>query len=402
MNEERKEVWITGIGIISAIGKDVYSSLAYLKSGQSPLRPLQFTNSIHSGKYIGGAVDLSEEELNSRLKLVDRGYNRTAKLAIWAAGQALEDAGLFPALAKITSVNATTVGGMALTEKYYNEIFKEDKIVDENFLNQMDSGSVSRAVRHYFNLNKWHYHISTACSSGANAIMFGARLIRTGDTQVVLAGGSDSMSKFVLNGFLSLKNVDPLLCRPFDRDRFGLNLGEGAAYLVLEEKQHAIKRNKKPLAKLSGYANTSETYHITGSSPDGKGAYQAMSNAINMAALKPDEIDFVHTHGTSTIDNDLAESSALKRLFGNKIRFGSSKTYTGHTLAASGAISSVLTLGMMKEGFIFPSLNFNNPIEETGLIPVTELVENPDLRHCMVNSFGFGGNNTSLIYSSPA
>jgi len=216
---------------------------------------------------------------------------------------------------------------------------------------------------------------------------------------MILVGGSDSLSKFVINGFLSLKNVDQQLCKPFDQDRVGLNLGEGSAFLLLEDSIHAKKRNAIPYVKVSGYCNINETYHITGSSPEGTGAILAMQGALNNASLVPSDIEFVHAHGTSTIDNDLAESIAIKNVFGQQQLFASSKPFTGHTLAASGAISSVLSIGCMQQGFIFPNLNFNTPIENVGMLPNTRKIKGLDVNHIMINSFGFGGNNTSLIIS---
>ncbi|HQU94802.1 MAG TPA: beta-ketoacyl-[acyl-carrier-protein] synthase family protein [Saprospiraceae bacterium] len=401
MYVENKEIWITGMGIVSALGTDPNACFTQLHSAISPLRPLLLHESIHSEHYIGGAVPLSDTEIRQSTNTHHHAYNRTTLLALIASQQALDSAGIEDSTRDIISVNATTVGGMPLTEKYFDAIITGKYQVNTDFINEMDCGSLSRVIRRQHNLNRMHFMISTACSSGSNAIMFGARLIQAGKSSIVLAGGSDSISKFVLNGFLSLKNVDKNMCRPFDRDRFGLNLGEGSAYLVLEEKTHAQKRYKTPLAILSGYGNINENFHITGSSPDGQGAMNAMNLAIQKAALCPEQIDFIHTHGTSTLDNDLAESIAIKSIFGSSIRFGSSKSYTGHTLAASGCISSVLTIGMMQKGFIFPTLGFLNPIEETGMKPVSKVQENVHLKHCLVNSFGFGGNNTSLIFSKP-
>lgn len=404
MGQNNAEVWITGIGILSALGNGFEENWAALKSGKSALRPIELSGSIHDGKFFAGMVSLSDEELVKQLYDLNIRYphNRPTLMSLYTARQALRNADIEMFTDKIVLISATTVGGISSTEKHFDNLSLNKTKATQEFLSEMDCGSISRNVCSYLGLSKPHYMISTACSSSNNAIMLGARLIKAGKAEVVLAGGSDSLSKFVLNGFHSLKNLDPKPCTPFDKDRFGLNLGEGAAYLVLESSKHATNRGKSSLAVVAGYGNISETYHITGSSPHGMGAYGAMSLALTSANLNPQEIDFIHSHGTSTIDNDLAESNAIKRLFGNDIAFGSSKGYTGHTLAAAGAISSVLSIGMMQHGFIFPTINFRHPIPETGLSPVTTIKENQHLRHIMVNSFGFGGNNTSLIFSKAA
>jgi len=400
MDGEAAEIWITGIGIISAAGCDLKQSTLTLQQGISPLKAASLPYSVHNNKYVCGSVDLTNVQLSRMLGLSpDNTHNRTTLLALYAAQQALAHAGIRPEDEEITLINATTVGGMSNTELSFDSINAKETRADKTFIDEMDCGNIGRSMQSYFNIPGDHYTLSTACSSGSNGIMLGARLIRSGKAGIVLAGGSDSLSKFVLNGFLSLKNVDPALCKPFDNARAGLNLGEGAAYFVLEEKCRAEARNAQPLAKISGYNNISETYHMTGSSPDGEGAFKAMTGAITMAGLSPHDISFVHTHGTSTVDNDLAESAAIKKIFDGRVQFASSKTYTGHTLAASGCISMALTITMMQNNFLFPSLNFATPIEGPSLTPVTRIENNVRLEHCLINSFGFGGNNTSLLIS---
>lgn len=400
MDGEAAEIWITGIGIISAAGHDLKQSASTLQQGNSPLTAVSLPYSVHHNKYVCGSVGLTNSQLVRMLGLTpDNTHNRTTLLALYAAQQALTQAGIRPENEEITLINATTVGGMSNTELSFDRIYTRETHADKTFIDEMDCGNISRSMQSYFNMPGDHYTLSTACSSGSNGIMLGARLIRSGKAGIVLAGGSDSLSKFVLNGFLSLKNVDPFLCKPFDNVRAGLNLGEGAAYFVLEEKRLAEARNAQPLAKISGYSNVSETYHMTGSSPEGEGAFKAMSGAMTMAGLSPYDISFIHAHGTSTIDNDLAESAAIKKIFDEQVRFASSKTYTGHTLAASGCISMALTIAMMQNNFLFPSLNFSTPIEGPSLKPVTGAENNIRLEHCLINSFGFGGNNTSLLIS---
>lgn len=221
-------------------------------------------------------------------------------------------------------------------------------------------------------------------------------MIRQGMLDVVIAGGTDALCKFTLNGFASLQILDKAPCRPFDATRSGLNLGEGAGYLVL---QSEASLHKTPYCLLSGYANANDAFHQTASSSDGTGAYLAMKKALEKAALQPEEVGYINAHGTGTSNNDLSESAAFLRLFGEKVPpFSSTKPFTGHTLGAAGGIEAVLSVVSLSKGIIYPNLNFSRPIPETRLTPVTEYREGKEIRAALSNSFGFGGNNSSLVF----
>ena len=242
--------------------------------------------------------------------------------------------------------------------------------------------------------------VSTACSSSLNSIMFGSRLIKSGKTKKAIVGGTDSLSKFTLNGFNTLMILDKGHCRPFDISRTGLNLGEGAAYLILEEKESALKARKTIYAEITAYSNANDAHHQTASSDNGEGPYLAMKKAIDMAGLNVDDISYINAHGTGTDNNDLTESIAIKRLFGdNYPPFSSTKAYTGHTLGAAGVIETVFSILAMQNKLAFPNINFKNSIKETNLIPVKELLKLENCKHVITNSFGFGGNDSSLIIS---
>jgi 3-oxoacyl-[acyl-carrier-protein] synthase-1 len=227
--------------------------------------------------------------------------------------------------------------------------------------------------------------------------MYGARLIKAGMLDVAICGGTDALTRFTINGFNSLKNTDQQPCRPFDADRNGLNLGEAAAFLVL------VSEKLNPahvLAELSGYCNFNEAFHPTAPSPEGDGAYQAMNGAIRMAGIEPSAVSYINVHGTATLNNDLSEGMAMKRLFGNTPpAFSSTKPYTGHTLAAAGAVEAVFSLLSLQNGEIFPSLNFTTPMPELDLTPATNWQQEVSIQHVLSNSFGFGGNNASLLFS---
>jgi 3-oxoacyl-[acyl-carrier-protein] synthase-1 len=223
-------------------------------------------------------------------------------------------------------------------------------------------------------------------------------MIQSGKLDRVVVGGTDSLSKFTINGFKSLMILSETFCKPFDANRTGLNLGEGAAYLVLESDRIIQSEQKKVLAYVTGYGNTNDAFHQTASSPDGEGAFLSMQKALKLAGLQPGDIDYINAHGTATVNNDLSESIALQRVFGENIPdFSSTKPFTGHTLAAAGAVEAVYSILALQNGMIFPNLNFSEPLVETKLVPSVSLQQKP-LQYVLSNSFGFGGNCSSLIF----
>jgi 3-oxoacyl-[acyl-carrier-protein] synthase-1 len=211
-------------------------------------------------------------------------------------------------------------------------------------------------------------------------------------------GGTDALSKVMLNGFHALMIVDPEICKPFDRNRQGLNIGEGAAYLVIESERTA--RKDKILCELSGYGNSNEAYHLTALSPDGDGTAMAMNNALEESGLHPGEIDYINAHGTGSLNSDLSEALGLEKIFGkNAPLFSSTKPFTGHTLGSAGALEAVFSVLALQNNLVFPNLNFRLPMEEVSIQPYTGSTSGLTVNHVMSNSFGFGGNNTSLIFS---
>ena len=242
--------------------------------------------------------------------------------------------------------------------------------------------------------------ISTACSSAANAILLGANMLKMNRTDIVVVGGTECLSKFHLDGFNSLMILDHEPCRPFDKNRNGLNLGEGAAYLVMEREETAHQRGVAPLCQLSGYGNRCDAFHQTASSPNGEGAYQSMMEALTMAGLKPSDIDYINAHGTGTPNNDESEGHAMMRVFGDNMPpVSSTKSYTGHTTSASGGVEAAISILALIRGFIPANLNFSERIESLNFTPVKEVKQGVELQHILTNSFGFGGNDSSCIFS---
>ena len=404
---------ITGEGIISAIGHDKATVLESLREGRSGIGEMRYLPSSHHELPVG-EVKWSDEELRSQLSLDPSAkVSRTTMMGIYAVRQALEDSALLPSdgiLSPLTShpspltshhsplktilISGTTVAGMDLSERYFAEMINSGGHLE--YLLDHSCGDCTRHIAEHFGIFTDYTTISTACSSAANALILGANLLKAGEADIIVAGGTEALSLFHLNGFNSLMILDKEHCRPFDDQRAGLNLGEGAAYVVMESEEHARQRQAPVHAYLTGYGNACDAFHQTASSDNGEGAYLAMSEAIAMAGLKPSDIDYVNAHGTGTPNNDQSESVALQRVFGSHLPPVSiTKGFTGHTTSASGSIETVICLLAMHHGFIPANLGFTHPMA-SGIIPSLG-AEGCTLRHVLCNSFGFGGNDSSLL-----
>lgn len=391
---------ITGEGIVSAIGIDKTSVSDSLRLQQTGIGEMRYLSSIHKELPVG-EVKLSNGELKTRLHLPQsKVVSRTTLLGIEAVRQALEQAQITKDSKKkpmrIVLISGTTVAGMDITEEMFSDML-EGK-APTTCLEHHQCGACTADIATYFGVFTDYTTISTACSSAANALILGAEMLKAGDADIVVAGGTEALSKFHLNGFNSLMILDHERCRPFDATRAGLNLGEGAAYVVLEREEEALLRGAKVDAWLAGYGNACDAFHQTASSPADTGAQLAMQKALSMAGLKPKEIQWVHAHGTGTPNNDTSESVAIQSVFERVNPFVSStKGFTGHTTSAAGAVSAVISILAMQQGFVPGNLGFNNLIEN-GITP-TMGVDDVNLEHVMVNAFGFGGNDSSLILS---
>ena len=384
------------MGIICGLGCGTRAVFDALRAGKPAIGKVHHLRTSHEELPVS-EVAMSNEEMIGMLRLPsDMVVTRTPLLGMVAFRQAVEQSGLTDAV-RTAFVNGTTVGGMEKSEQYYLDFF-EGKHTE--YIAAHDCGAGTEQIGRLFGHLDAMYTISTACSSATNALITGANLIRSGKADASIVGGTESLSKFHLNGFNSLMILDHEPCKPFDKNRNGLNLGEGAAYLVIETAESARKRGATPLCELSGYANACDAFHQTATSPDGEGPFLAMTGALNRAGLKPADIDYINAHGTGTGNNDLCESVAIKRVFGDRVPpFSSTKSFTGHTTSAAGAVETVISILSLTNGFIPANLNFSSAIEESGLTPVTKGVSDVDLRHVMSNSFGFGGNDSSCIFS---
>jgi 3-oxoacyl-(acyl-carrier-protein) synthase len=391
---------ITGEGIVCAIGQNKQSVLDSLQHKHSGIGTMQFLRSCHKELPVG-EVPLSNDDMRNLLGVKDTLINRTTLMGMLAVRQALEDAGIPCDTVKekplrLILISGTTVAGMDITEDLFDQFSHSDAALQ--CLRYHSAGASTRLIAEYFDIFAEYTTISTACSSAANALMLGARMLTAGEADVVVAGGAEALSLFHLNGFRSLMILDHEPCRPFDATRAGLNLGEGAAFLVMETEEGARRRGVTPHAYLTGYGNACDAFHQTASSDNGEGAYLAMTEALQMAGLKPSDVQYVNAHGTGTPNNDLSESMALKRVFGeNMPLISSTKSYTGHTTSASGSIESVICLLALQHQFVPANLGWSQAIDG-GIVP-TMGEDHCHLQHVVCNSFGFGGNDTSLVFS---
>ncbi|RUT70696.1 beta-ketoacyl-[acyl-carrier-protein] synthase family protein [Flavobacterium cupreum] len=395
-----KGVAITGMGIISSIGNSVEENLDSLLHENRAITRVQNITTIHADINKVGEIKKTNPELIAELDLpADNNFSRTAMIGTFAAKQAVENAGITAINEFRTGlISATSVGGMDMTEKYYYDYFEKPELV--KYISCHDGGDVADKIASELGLKGMVTTISTACSSAANSIMLGARLIKSGKLDRVIVGGADALAKFTINGFKTLMILSDDYNQPFDNNRKGLNLGEAAAYLVLESDEIVKKQNKKVLARVSGYGNANDAFHQTASSENGDGAYLAMKKAFEVSGLKPSEIDYINVHGTATPNNDLSEGRAILRIYGEEKvpDFSSTKPFTGHTLAAAAAIEAVYSVLAIQNNVVYPNMNFKTPMEEFDLQPQTSL-KNKNIDHVLSNSFGFGGNCSTLIFS---
>lgn len=388
-------IYVTGYGVISSIGENVEETLLALKSEKTGIKQ---GRKPYTERFKVGEIGWTNQELIERFGLTQNA-SRTALLGMIAAKEAFNGHVLSSEM-RTGLISGTSVGGMDVSEIAYKDYLK-DESDDLNVYKNHSSGTTSEQIAQELGIMGYVNTISTACSSAANSIMLGARMLLSGQLDRVVVGGTDGLSQFTIAGFRSLMIFDEEWCRPFDETRKGINLGEGAAFLVLETEETIRKTGKKPLAVLSGWANASDAYHQTASSPEGYGATLAMKSALKVAGLNPEDIGYINAHGTATPNNDLSESHGIKTVFGSSVPpFSSTKSYTGHTLAASGGIEAVFAILALNKGILLPNLNFGQAIEETGLIPIKHYSEGHTIKHILSNSFGFGGNNSSIILSA--
>ncbi|WP_448699588.1 beta-ketoacyl-[acyl-carrier-protein] synthase family protein [Mucilaginibacter sp. AW1-3] len=393
-------VFVAGAGVISGIGTNVSQCLASLKRGETGIGNIRHLQTNHRDVYPASEVKLTNDEL-AAFSGFSPSTSRNVMLSMVAAREAWDDSGIanIPNL-RIGFVSATTVGGMDKTEEFIIDFMADQRKGRLRDLAYHECGNVTAIVAEKLGIKHHVSTVSTACTSSANAVMYGARLIKHNILDAVVAGGTDAITRFTLNGFSTLMILDEQYCQPFDENRRGLNIGEGAGYIVLVSARVSSLLKKHPYCSLSGYYNANDAYHQTASSPDGDGPYRAMAGALKMSGLQPNDIGYINLHGTGTQNNDSSEGTAIMRLFAPHFpKMSSTKAFTGHTLGASSAIEGVFSALAVQQGIVYPNLRLQTPIADFPFVPETTFSEYPELKHVLSNSVGFGGNCSSLIFS---
>jgi len=410
----RVRVVVTGMGCVSPLGQNVETTWRALLAGTSGVAPItQFDASTFKTRFAAEVKDFDPEALLGRRDA--RRMDRVTQFAIVAAGEALSSSGLAiddGNRGRIGVVLGTGIGGIGTLLKGAQVLAERGPHWVSPFMVPMmlpDTGAGQVAI--HFGLRGPNLAVVTACATGTNAIGEAAEMIRRGAADAMVAGGSEAaIVPVALAGFnvmdaISIRNDDPeRASRPFDRDRDGFVLGEGAAAIILESLDHARSRRASILAEVAGYGTTNDAYHMSAPLEDGAGASACMRLALADAGLAPTEIDYINAHGTSTRLNDASETSAIKTVFGElaySIPISSTKSMTGHLLGAAGAVEAIFSVLALREGVIPPTINYQTPDPACDLDYVPNQSRPAKIRRALSNSFGFGGHNASVILSEP-
>jgi 3-oxoacyl-[acyl-carrier-protein] synthase II len=397
MAPARRLVAVTGLGAVTALGPDVASFERGLRAGTCGVRELTlFDTSGYRTRLAAQAPDPACAVENAAP--ISRPDRFGVQAALEAVAHARLDAGT---LARAALVLGTGTGGADLTEAYYRAVLRGEHPPARELVPHQPA-SVTDVVARRLDVRGPRTTIMTACSSSATAIGYAADRVRLGHVDVALAGGAEALCRLAYAGFSSLRATSPEPCRPFDAERKGLSLGEGAAMLVLEELEHARARGAEILALFAGYGVTADAYHMTAPHPEGDGAARAMRAALADAGLDSSQVEYVNAHGTATPYNDSAETAAIKAVLGERaprVPVSSIKSMVGHTLGAAGAIEAVASVLTIARGFIPPTVNLRTPDPAFGLDFVPGAAREQRVDVVLSNSFAFGGNNTTLAFT---
>ena len=424
---KKRRVAITGVGVVSPLGNDAQSTWSNLLAGQSGIANIQQFDASAFPTYIAAEV----KNFTPAPALATKNNRYAMPLthfALDAAVQAFDDAGIAPTAQSAARWGVVTGSGMMTAEFEYLQRFQRAcapegevswaqlQAVSQDFNRLVDFGKTTSntglsLLIQQFGIQGYASSVHTACASGGQALGLAMNVIRRGDADYMLAGGFDSMisplgvSSFCLLGALSTYNDTPhTASRPFDGARNGFVLGEGAAFLILEEWDAATARGANIYAELAGEGNTLSSYRITDSHPNGDGAIQAIERALRDAGVNASEVDYINAHGTSTKMNDLSETNAIKAVFGERayrLPVSSTKSQTGHLIAAAGALEAVLSVLSIQQGMIPMTANLTTPDPDCDLDYVVDGPREKALGAVLSNSFGFGGSNSCLLFKHP-
>jgi len=409
MNDRR--VVITGLGAITPLGNDVETFWSNLKNGVSGIRPITSFDTTAFDCRIGGEVRDFDPKMFFKNPKDVRRTDRFAQLAMAAAKMAMEDGGI-----EVEKLNrerfgvivSSGIGGLRTLQEQQTIIMTKGPTRNSPFtIPMLISNMASGLISMEYGLQGPNMCIVTACATSNNAIGESWRVIKFGDADIFLAGGSEaSIVAIGLAGFgamraLSTRNDDPeRASRPFDRDRDGFVMSEGAGVVVVEELEHAKARGAKIYGELTGYGLSADAYHMTAPPPDGEGAARAMQLALDHAGVSVDQVDYINAHATSTGLGDVSETRAIKKVFGDhakKVAISATKSMTGHLLGGAGGVEMAACLLAMRDSVIPPTINLENPDEECDLDYTPNTAREKKVRVIVNNSFGFGGHNATLV-----
>jgi 3-oxoacyl-[acyl-carrier-protein] synthase II len=403
---EIERVVVTGLGTINAVAANVPEFCDALRNGACGIGPVTVFDTTEYKTHTGGQVKhFDTQEMIPETFSIKR-MSRSDIMAMAAAIEALKNAGLFPLpdglLADTGVVIGGGAGGMLEGEEAYRQYLKDKgKGVRFSRFSSFCCASSADHIATNLGLMGPKTTFMTACSSGATAMGYARDLIRAGMAKVVIAGGTEPLSRITYATFNALGAVDPEFCKPFDKNRRGISLGEGAGILILESLSHARKRGARIHGELLGYGVSCDAYHMTAPDPEASGAARCMRTALQDAGVPPERVDHVNAHGTATPANDRMETRGIKAVFGKtayQIPVSSTKAMTGHTLGAAGAIEGVVSVLGIVHGFIPPTIHLTAPDPECDLDYVVEGPRNLEVNIVLSNSFAFGGNNTSVVF----
>jgi 3-oxoacyl-[acyl-carrier-protein] synthase II len=404
MKENSKRVVITGLGVITSIGDTVPSFEKALFEGRCGIGPISLFDT--QGFPTQTAAQINGNDLKTDFQTRDiKRASRCDLLGLIAAREAFSNAGNL--LEKYQSDNIGIVlgggaGGMLSWEHYRRAAWKGGKKPDASPVLAASPGTLTDLIGNHYILTGIRSTVTTACSSSATAIGYGFDLIRSGTQKVVISGGSESLSELTFAGFNSLKVTAPDFCRPFDKHRQGLSLGEGAAVLVLEDYNHARKRGANIWAEVLGYAINSDAFHLTSPDPSAKGVSRVMATALKNSGIEPIQVDYINAHGTATKINDKMETKAIKNVFGKdkagSLAISSTKSMVGHCLGASGAIESVATILALRNQVAPPTIHYETKDPDCDLDYVPNQARPMEIKIALSNSFAFGGNNSTIVF----
>jgi 3-oxoacyl-[acyl-carrier-protein] synthase II len=400
-----RRVAITGLGIITSIGNSMPEFKAGLFGGKCGIGPVSLFDTSGFSCKMAAQVNIPDLESYFNRRLTRRA-SRCDILGLIAAGEAISDSGLD--LDRVDRDNIAVVlgggaGGMLSWEKYRRASWSGKTRPRPSLLLPVAQCSVTDFIANHYKLYGTRATVSTACSSSATSIGYGYDLVSSGANDIVITGGSEALSELTFAGFNSLRQVDPEYCRPFDKHRRGLSLGEGAAVLVLEDYQHAKQRGAEIYAEIGGYAINADAFHMTSPHPNAIGMIKVMTTVMERACINLEEVDYINTHGTGTKINDLTETMAVKEVFGKELAgflsLSSTKSMVGHCLGASGAVEAVVTVLAISEQMAPPTIHLDTADEKCDLDYTPNSARPRKINVALSNSFAFGGNNTCIVFA---